>query len=148
MPASRVRPHRVHRETVTQVIEIDTPDEVDVMSKQLVQGIIIGVSSALFGLVVYRLARRQSLSFRYAVGWLALLTVGALSSVLVPAARPLADFIGVTPGVIVSAAGVLTLLGICVQLSVSISGLQEQVRTLSEEIALHTARGGEHLTHG
>ncbi len=118
------------------------------MSKQIVQGIIIGASSVLFGIVVYLLARRHALSFRYAVGWLALLTVGAFSSVLIPAAQPLADFVGVTPGVIVSAAGVFTLLGICVQLSISISGLQEHVRTLSEEIALHNATGGEHAPHG
>ena len=118
------------------------------MSKEIVQGIIIAFSSTLFGVVVYFLARRHALSFRYAVGWLTLLSVGVLSSVLVPAAQPLANFIGVTPGIIVSAAGVFTLLGICVQLSISISGLQEQVRTLSEEIALHSATGGEHATHG
>ena len=114
------------------------------MSKEFIQGIIIGASSALFAVIVYLLARRQALSFRYAVGWLALLTVGALSSVLIPAAQPLATFVGVTPGVIVSAAGVVTLLAICVQLSISISGLQEHVRMLSEEIALHNATGGEH----
>ncbi len=114
------------------------------MSKQLVQGIVIGLGSVLFGLVVYFLARRHALSFRYTLGWLTLLAVGAFSSVLVPAAKPLADLIGVTPGVIVSAVGVLTLLAICVQLSISISGLQEQVRTLSEEIALHTAVGDQH----
>jgi hypothetical protein len=84
------------------------------------------------------------LSFRYTAGWLALFGVGALSSALVPAAEPLARLIDVTPGVIVSAAGVLTLLAICVQLSISISGLQEQVRTLSEEIALHRMTGDDH----
>jgi hypothetical protein len=31
-----------------------------------------------------------------------------------------------------------------VQLSISISGLQEQVQTLSEELALHKADRGEH----
>ncbi len=113
------------------------------MSREIVQGLIIGASSALLGLGVYLLARRQQLSFRYAAGWLALFSVGALSSALVPAAEPLASLIDVTPGVIVSAVGVLTLLGICVQLSISISGLQEQVRTLSEEIALHRAGGDD-----
>ncbi len=116
----------------------------DLMSREIIQGIIIGASSALLGLGVYLLARRQLLSFRYTAGWLALFGVGALSSALVPAAEPLARLIDVTPGVIVSAAGVLTLLAICVQLSISISGLQEQVRTLSEEIALHRMTGDDH----
>ncbi|MBI4883352.1 MAG: DUF2304 domain-containing protein [Actinobacteria bacterium] len=114
------------------------------MSKEILQGVIIGASSTLLGIGVYLLARRQILSFRYTVGWLALFAVGALSSVLVPAAQPLADLVKVTPGVIVSAAGVLTLLAICVQLSISISGLQERVRTLAEEIALHRATGDNH----
>jgi hypothetical protein len=114
------------------------------MSKEIVQSIVIGVSSALLGLGVYLLARRQVLSFRYTVGWLSLLALGVLSSVLLPVASPLADLIGVTPGVVVSAVGVLTLLAICVQLSISISGLQEQVRTLSEEIALHRVEADQH----
>ena len=80
------------------------------MSTEIIQGIIIGASSAILGFGVYRLARRQLLSFRYTAGWLALFGVGALSSALVPAAAPLASLIDVTPGVIVSAAGVLTLL--------------------------------------
>ena len=111
------------------------------MSTEFIQGITIGVCSALLGLGVYWLARRQLLSFRYTAGWLALFGVGALSSALVPVAQPLARLIDVTPGVIVSAAGVLTLLAICVQLSISISGLQEQVRILSEEIALQRVSG-------
>lgn len=111
------------------------------MSKEIVQGIIIGASSTLLGLGVYVLARRQLLSFRYTAGWLALFGVGALSSLLVPAAEPLAGIIDVTPGVIVSAAGVLTLVAICVQLSISISGLQEQVRILAEEVALQRVNG-------
>jgi len=116
------------------------------MSKEVLQGIVMGASSALLGFGVYMLARRQLLSFRYTAGWLALFGVGALSSALVPAAQPLASLIEVTPGVIVSAAGVLTLLAICVQLSISISGLQEQVRTLSEEIALQRVTGDDHAS--
>ncbi len=115
------------------------------MSKEVAQGLIIGASSALFGLGVYLLARRQLLSFRYAAGWLALFGLGALSSALLPAAQPLASLIQVTPGIVVSAGAVLALLGICVQLSISISGLQEQVRTLSEEIALHRVTGDDHV---
>ena len=115
------------------------------MSKEVAQGLVIAATSALLGLGVYLLARRQFLSFRYTAGWLALFGVGALSSALLPAAEPFARLIQVTPGVIVSAGAVLTLVGICVQLSISISGLQEQVRTLSEEIALHRVTGDDHV---
>lgn len=114
------------------------------MSTAILQGIIIGATSAFLGLGVYLLARRQLLSFRYTAGWLTLFGVGALSSALVPAAAPLASLIDVTPGVVISAGGVLTLLAICVQLSISISGLQEQVRVLAEEVALHRVTGEDH----
>ena len=49
------------------------------MSKEVAQGLVIAATSALLGLGVYQLARRQLLSFRYAAGWLALFGLGALS---------------------------------------------------------------------
>jgi hypothetical protein len=113
------------------------------LSKALIQALVIGAASFALAVGVYLLSRRQALSFRYTVGWLTLLTVGALSGILVPLAAPLARVLGVLPAVILTAAGVLVLLGICVQLSISISGLQEQVQTLSEELALHKADRGE-----
>ena len=115
------------------------------MSKEVLQAMVIGAGSSALAVGVYLLSRRHALSFRYTVGWLAFLTVGALSGVLVPLAGPLARGLGVLPAVIVTAAGVLALLAICVQLSISISGLQEQVRTLSEELALHKADRDEHV---
>lgn len=106
------------------------------MSNYTLQIITIAIVSAWIGLLVLVMARRQRLSFRYAIGWLLFLGLGAVSALLLPAVQPIARELGVTPGVVVSSLAVIALLAICIQLSVSISGLQEQVRTLAEESAL------------
>lgn len=87
-----------------------------------------------------RLGRRGRLSFRYTVGWILLFGVGALSALLLPLVEPVADFLNITPAAVVAVLGLLLLLAICVQLSVSISGSQEQIRRLSEKIALLEAK--------
>ena len=106
------------------------------MSNYTLQIITIAFVSASIGFLVLTMARRQRLSFRYAIGWLIFLGLGAVSALLLPAVQPIARELGVTPGVVVSSLAVIALLAICIQLSVSISGLQEQVRTLAEEAAL------------
>lgn len=107
------------------------------MSAHTLQAIVVATTSLAIGGLVLLLARRQRLSFRYAVGWLLFVCLGAISSLLLPAVQPIASALGVTPGVVVSSFAVIALLAICIQLSISISGLQEHVRTLAEELALH-----------
>lgn len=85
---------------------------------------------------IYILGRRQLLSFRYAVGWLGFLMGVSLLSLLSPLVEPIAKFVGVSPAVIVAGSSAAALLMICLQLSISISGLQAQVRRLAEEVAL------------
>jgi len=87
----------------------------------------------------YSLGRRQLLSFRYAVGWLGFLAGVALLSLLSPLVQPVATFVGVSPAIVVTGISAVALLVICLQLSISISGLQTQVRRLAEEIALREA---------
>lgn len=111
------------------------------MSNSLRQTLVIAALSVTTGAAVLALARRQRLSFRYTLGWLSLAGVGVAASLLIPAVEPAASAIGVTPGVIVSAIAVVSLVGICIQLSISISGLQEQVRVLAEELAIHRSVG-------
>jgi hypothetical protein len=107
------------------------------MSPEVLQALTTGCLSIFGGSLVVILARRQMLSFRYAAGWLVLLLLTALSGILIPLARPLSESLSTTPGILVSGLAIVILVTICVQLSVSISGLQEQVRKLAEEIALH-----------
>jgi hypothetical protein len=107
------------------------------MSPEILQALATGCLALFGGLLVIILARRQLLSFRYAAGWLLLLILTALSGVLIPLARPLAESLSTSPGVLVSGLAILILVLICIQLSVSISGLQKQVQKLAEELALH-----------
>ena len=115
------------------------------MADQVAQGVVIAVLSIAVGMIVVIVARRGLLTFRYTIGWLGLLLVGALSSVFIQIAEPLSSSIGVTPGVIVLTAGLLVLLAICIQLSISISGLQLKVQRLAEVAAIEktdSAHGG------
>ena len=89
--------------------------------------------SLVFILAVYRLCRRQKLSFRYTTGWMALGFIGLTAGILIPLAGRVAEFLNVTPAALIGIGAVVLLLVLCVQLSISISGLQEQVRTLAEE---------------
>ena len=93
------------------------------------------VVSALFVVFVYLLARRSRLSFRYALGWLLLFVPGFLSIVLLPLTEPVSKALAITPAALLAVSFMTVLVAICVQLSISISGLQEQVRSLSEEVA-------------
>ena len=91
--------------------------------------------SALFVVFVYLLARRSRLSFRYALGWLLLFVPGFLSVVLLPLTEPVSKALAITPAALLAVSFMTVLVAICIQLSISISGLQEQVRSLSEEVA-------------
>ncbi|MGA1437744.1 MAG: DUF2304 domain-containing protein, partial [Ilumatobacteraceae bacterium] len=108
----------------------------NLMSDQMIQTITIATIAVCFGLLVLSLARRGMLSFRYTIGWLALLSIAVLAGLLTFVVSPVARWIGTSEGVIVSAAAVLVLLLICIQLSISVSGLQKQIRSLAEHIAI------------
>lgn len=103
------------------------------MSVRTVQTLVGAGVSLVFVLAVHRLGRRQRLSFRYAVGWMLLGSLGLVAGVLVPLAEPLADLLSVSPAALLGLGGMILLLVLCVQLSISISGLQEQVRSMAEE---------------
>ena len=105
------------------------------MSAEAGQVIFAAVAGCIFATVVYRLARRQKLSFRYTVGWLALCGVGIFAGLLVPVMNPLARWLSISPAALIAIGAVLLLTTICIQLSISISGLQSQVRRLTEEAA-------------
>lgn len=103
------------------------------MSSRVVQSLVGAIVSLVFILSVHRLGRQQKVSFRYAVGWMVLGTLGLVAGLLVPLAEPVADLLSVSPAALLGLGGMILLLVLCVQLSISISGLQEQVRVLAEE---------------
>lgn len=107
------------------------------MSTQVIHAMMVGSLSLALMVVVFLLAQKQRVSFRYAAGWVIFFGVGLLSGLVVPLVAPLAESLSLAPISIVVGSAVLALLAICVQLTVSISGLQNQVRQLAEKIALN-----------
>lgn len=96
----------------------------------------VGCSVALVLFLVF-LLRTRRLREKYAFIWIAVAVVicviGAFPDLVVTLAR----VAGVqTPANLLFAASLLVLLLVCIQLSVEVSTLEEETRTLAEEIAL------------
>ncbi len=105
------------------------------MRAEVVHSILIltGTSAAI--VAISRLARRGRLSFRYTIGWLIIFALSLLSAPVLPFMDLVSRNFYLEPASVfaVSALGLLAM--IAVQLSISISGLQEQVRQLNEDTA-------------
>ncbi len=106
------------------------------MSQSAIQVVAAALLSFVFAGIVYRLARIGRLSFRYTVGWLTLSMLGLLAGLFVPIVQPVAGFLKLTPAALLALLAVVLLVSICIQLSISISGLQEQLRSMAEKVAL------------
>lgn len=95
--------------------------------------------AALVGLVVVvvvmRLSRRGSLSFRYTIGWVVVASLGILAGLFIPLATPIASALGMSSAALLAVMALIIFVAISIQLSISISGLQQQVRTLTEDLA-------------
>jgi hypothetical protein len=107
------------------------------MSQQTIHGIEIGLVAIVFAFSILYLARRQRISFRYTMGWLALCAISAFTGLLIPVINPLATKLQLDAFTLIGSSAIVILLALCVQLSISISGLQRQMQKLNEDIALH-----------
>ena len=116
------------------------------MSQGGIQTLIATIAGVLLAASVYFLARRGRLSFRYTVGWLVLCLLGITAGASLQIVQPLAERLKVTPAALLSIGAIILLLAICVQFSISISGMQEQIRRLTEEAAETKLRFEEHLS--
>lgn len=85
--------------------------------------------------VVVRLSRRGLLSFRYTIGWVVLAGFGILAGLFIPLTAPIASVFGMSPAALLAIMALILFVAISIQLSISISGLQQQVRTLTEDLA-------------
>jgi hypothetical protein len=110
------------------------------VSYGLRQALLIGLGGVAFSGIVVLLARRQLISLRYALGWTAISVIGVLGALLTPLVEPLSNLFGMSPTGLLLAGATVVLLGITLQLSVSVSGLQGQVRDTAEAHALLAAR--------
>ena len=106
------------------------------VGQQRIQAIEIAIIACLFAIGVISLSRRGRISFRYTVGWLTLCLLSAVGGLLLPVIEPLSRKFQLDAFSLVGALAVIVLLSLCIQLSISISGLQSQLRRLNEDIAL------------
>ena len=106
------------------------------VDQQRIQAIEITIVACLFAIAVISLSRRGRISFRYTIGWLTLCLLSALGGLLLPVIEPLARKFQLDAFSLVGALAVIVLLGLCIQLSISISGLQGQLRRLYVDMAL------------
>jgi hypothetical protein len=106
------------------------------MSQQRVQAIEIAIVACLFAVAVVALSRKGRISFRYTIGWLSLSGLGAFGGLLLPVIEPLSSKFQLDAFSLVGALSIIVLLALCVQLSISISGLQSQLRKLNESFAI------------
>jgi uncharacterized membrane protein len=82
------------------------------------------------------LARKQRISLRYAIGWTMIASFGVVGALLTPLVEPLSKLFGMSPTGLLLATASVVLLSITILLSISVSGLQTQVRDLAEAHAL------------
>ena len=106
------------------------------VGQQRVQAIEIAIVASLFAIAVISLSRRGRISFRYTMGWLTLCLLSAVGGLLLPTIEPLSRKFQLDAFSLVGALAVIVLLSLCIQLSISISGLQRQLRRLNEDLAL------------
>jgi hypothetical protein len=95
------------------------------------------LASVLTAAIILYLLRARQIREKYAVAWIALAGVVVLLGIFPDAVTRLATFLGVeTPINLVFLVAILVLLMVSVQFSVEISKLEEETRTLAEELAL------------
>ena len=82
------------------------------------------------------LSRRSRLSMRYTLGWLSIALLSLLYPLVLFAAPEISNFLGVQQLAIFLGLPLIIVILVCVQLSISVSGLLEQTRTLTESIAI------------
>ena len=106
------------------------------VSQQRVLAIEIAVVACAFAVAIIVLSRRNRISFRYTMGWLTLSVLSAVGGLLLPVIEPLSRKFQLGAFSLVGALAVIVLLSLCIQLSISISGLQRQLRKVNEDVAL------------
>jgi len=109
--------------------------------------LVLSVASIALLKLVFRLFRNQRLSFRYMMGWSILFLLGLLVSLTLPFVASFAQTLRVVPISVYGVPALLVVVLICIQLSISISGMQIGLRDLAERFALieHNETNGTKL---
>lgn len=120
------------------------------LSVNVKQGLVMAAAGFLLCLIATALAKRHLITVRYALGWMAIGLLVILSSLLTSLVPTVGDFAGMTPTAVLLAGAVGVLVTISIQLSISVSGLQRQLRDAIEREALNHPLGDDKGTekHG
>lgn len=103
---------------------------------QLTQVALLLIGGLAFCAAILLISRSGRLTMRYTLGWLFVGVCIMIGGLLTGVIGPVADFVGVSPNALVITVAAIALLGLTVQLSITVSGLLEQARTLAERSAL------------
>lgn len=117
------------------------------MSTAVKQALVLALGGAIIMLFILALARRRLLTTRYALGWLAVGGFVALAALSIPFVSRLGKVANMTPTAVLLMISSVLLLAISVQLSISVSLLQERLRTTAEAHALLARRVSELEQH-
>jgi hypothetical protein len=104
------------------------------------QSVILAVLGALFSVSVLILGHRGKLSFRFVLGWLLFGLTFFVTGALIFAVVPLSEALGITPATLGFVVSVIVPVAIAVELSMTVSRQQQQIRKLAEEVALIGSR--------
>jgi hypothetical protein len=101
-----------------------------------IQAVIVMIGAACLMVSTVVLVRKRMLSIRYGLGWLTVSIVGLLGAPLLSVASSSVHHLGFTAtgfslGVLIAFLGL-----VCLQLSISLSGLHRAIQNLTEHAAL------------
>jgi hypothetical protein len=113
------------------------------MSTNAKQAIVLALGGFFIALIILRLARRRLLTTRYALGWLGVGAFVMLAAAAMPFVGRIGRIANITPTAVLLMMSSLLLLAISVQLSISVSQLQERLRTTAEAHALLVSKVAE-----
>ncbi len=106
------------------------------MSTTVKQALVLALGGLGLAFVVLRLAHRRLLTTRYAFGWFGVAVLVILAAAAMPFVSDLGKIANITPTAVLLMISSAVLLAISIQLSISVSLLQERLRTTAEAHAL------------
>jgi hypothetical protein len=102
--------------------------------------VLAGAAGLMVSTIV--LVRRDLLSLRYGIGWLTISAIGIVGTPVLGALAEYAEDLGFTQTGFAAGVFIVFLLLICLQLSISLSGLHKAIQNLAEHGALVENRVG------
>ncbi|MFW2382644.1 MAG: DUF2304 domain-containing protein [Acidimicrobiales bacterium] len=112
------------------------------MSEGLRQSLLVLVASLACVSITVALKRRQLLTLRYTIGWMSIAGLAGVSAVASRLVTPLSSSLGLTPTGFIFGVATAILLAVALQLSVTVSQLQAQIRDMARSVAIREAEVG------